>query len=185
VIPQSQRVKVFAGGFFLGCLIAGGIALFRAQTERDSKPAPLPTFAHASEEIALPLLPFPHGAPFKTWVSPDTSEIRWLVRDEAGSLWRVSRLGDDVQIYRADELQVDGNPGIEPPALRAGLEHNGYEILTFAPLQTIFTVAINPFEPNSIEKNVQLLVSREPYILHASPIPFGKDKLTRAEVNFH
>jgi len=185
MIPQAQRVKVFAGGFFIGCIIAAAIALYRAAGEEGAPLPPLTTFEVTTADIPLPELPFPHPKPFKTWTSPETTETRWLVQDQSENLWRVSQNGDAVQIFRANELQVDGNPGIETPALRAGLEHNGFEILSFDPLTTIFTVAINPFDANSIEKNARLLVSREPYILGAGPIPFGTDKLTRFDTNLN
>ena len=171
-MKQSQRVRVFAGGFFIGCVIAAGIAFLRSASDHSNDPAPLSTFERSAEAIPLPDLPFEHEKAFSIWVSPETGETRWLVQDDSKNLWRVSRLDEQVEILRANEIRVDGNPGIETPALRAGLEHNEFEILTFDPLTKVITVKISPFQPNAIEESVQLLISRDPYILDAAPIPY-------------
>jgi len=185
MIPQAKRVRVFAGGFFIGCLLAAGLALYRGAVDPAESFAPLPVFEVAVDPIELPTLPFEHEEAFRTWIAPETGEIRWLVQDVNQSLWRVSLNGEEVEVVRAGELQVDGNQGIETPALRAGLEHNDFEILSFAPLTTIFVVKVNPFEPNSIEESVRLLKSRSPYIIDAAPIPYGSEKLSRLETNFN
>lgn len=182
-MKQSQRVRIFAGGFFAGCILAAGIALLRNASEPDRDLGPLTVFERATPVPPLPDLPFEYEKAFSAWQSPESDEIRWLVPDLSGRLWRVSLQGETVTIWRANELRVDGNPGIEPPALRAGLEHNHFEILTFDPLETIFTVKIDPFEPNSIEENIRLLLSREPYIIDAGPILFGEENTPGSRPN--
>ncbi len=184
MMRQSQRVRIFAGGFLIGCVIAAGIAFLRNAHEGEEELARLPSFQRIVPPPPLPAdLPFEAEKAFSAWQSAERGETRWLVQDPSGKLWRISLAEGPLLIYRGDEIQVDGNPGIEPPALRAGLEHNEFEILSFDPLKTIFTVRINPFGANSIEESVRLLESRAPYILGASPIPHGVEKMTRLDAN--
>lgn len=175
-MKQSQRIRVFAGGFLGGCIIAAGIAFFRMASEENIEEAPLPAWTTTTEEISLPELILPIKKVVKTWTTEDTTEVRWLIATKNGSLWRVSADPNQApKVNSADSLHAMGNPGIEIPALRAGLEHNEFEILDFDPIETIFTVGIDPFSPDSIEKSIRLLKKRGPYIIDAAPIPYTKN----------
>lgn len=182
-MKQSQRVRIFAGGFFIGCIIAAAIAMLRNAGTPEPTGFEITSFVRTLEPAPLPELPFEHKPVFSAWTAPDTGENRWLVPDYEGQIWRVSQKGDEIEIVLADRLHVDGNPGIESPALRAGLEHNHFEILNFNPHNTTFIVKINPFEPNSIEENLNVLHSRDPYIIGASTIPYETQETDKGSFN--
>tara|TARA_R100000027_G_scaffold391_2_gene483 strand:+ start:16920 stop:17474 length:555 start_codon:yes stop_codon:yes gene_type:complete len=182
-MKQSQRVRIFGGGFFIGCILAAGISLFRNASGPPEVEITLTEFTRTVEPVSLPELPFEHKPAFSTWISEESEEVRWLVPDFEGRLWRVSSNGEAVEVVLADRLRVEGNPGIESPALRAGLDHNNFEILDFNPHEMIFIVKINPFEPNSIEENLEVLLSRDPYIIGASPIPYAAEESEASQSN--
>jgi len=171
-VKQPQRVRIFGVGFLGGCILAAGFAFFRSADE----PAPPPALPKWTPLPSPPPLPTdsPLSAdlkPFRAWMSEE-GVVRWVFRDKNGMIGRATRHGDTVTVIRADRILVGGNPGIEIPALEAGLKHNGFEILEFHPLRTEFVVAVNPFEPNAVEEARRLLESRTPYILSTEAIPF-------------
>lgn len=172
-MKQSQRVKIFGVGFLAGCIVAAGIAFLRARDE-PPPPPPLPTWNPVADYSLHSSLveSLPKGlTPFRAWET-STQEIRWVGRDAQNRMWRVTQNQDNVAVIRADRLRVFGNPGIEIPALEAGLEHNGFEILEFDQPETSFVVPVSPFQPNAIEEARRLLESREPYIVSTEPIVF-------------
>ncbi len=175
-MKPSRRVRIFGVGFLGGCILAAGIALFRAKDE----PPPPPSLPEWSPLQTTPELPEREGpyppdlTLFRAWKSdPDT--IRWIARDPRGNFWRISGNGGTVDIVRADRIRVFGNPGIEVAALEAGLEHNGFDIIDFHPGTTAFIVPVAPFEPNAIEEARRLLESRRPYIRATEPIVFESE----------
>lgn len=163
-MTPSRRVRVFGTGFLAGCVLAAAIAWFRAADE-PPPPEPLPSWSTIS-----PPPPLPSAAgeamemrPIKAWESAGGAR-RWLAEDADGDLWRIGADGDGAAIVRADRIRAFGSPGIEFPALRAGLVHNGFEPLSFDPLEILFVVPVNAFEPDAIERAQRLLESRKPYI---------------------
>lgn len=172
-MKQSQRVRIFGVGFLGGCILAAGVALFRAKDEPDP-PAPLLVWTVVTPIPEIPAEPesLPRGFdPFKFWRS-DSGLHRWVGRDGEDRFWRISESADGLRVVRADRIRVFGNPGIEIPALEAGLEHNEFEILEFDPRETAFIVPVSPFEPNAVEEAQRLLESRQPYIQSTEPLVF-------------
>lgn len=176
---RSTRIRVFATGFLGGCLVAAGIAFVRIESGPPKDPLPpLPSWKTIAPPPAPPETPHPSPGVervVKAWRTPSGDARRWLVRSERGRLWRIEARGDGITVLRADRIAVSGNPGIETPALRAGLAHNGFEVLSFDPGETLFTVAVDPFRPDAIERARRLLLSRDPYILDAEGIGFGAE----------
>ena len=172
-MKQSRRVRIFGVGFLAGCLLAAGIAFLRVATDDSVKEAPLPEWRSTAEPIPAPPLPFPASV-VKVWTTAgEPREIRWMVATPEKELWRAGEGPAGFSLVRADRIEVLANPGIEAPALRAGLEHNGFEILSFHPVETRFVVAVNPFEPDAIERAIRLLRQRRPYIVDAGPVPYA------------
>ncbi len=171
----SRRIRIFGLGFFGGCLLAAGIAWLRVADDPPPPPS-LPTWTTLTGNTPPP----PNGAPpgdfriVKTWRSP-AGGFRWLVQDEEEVLWRIGDTPDATETVRADRIHVFGAVGIEVEALRAGLRHNGFEPLEFYLPEIRFLVAVDPFEPDSIEQAVRLLESRKPYITEVRPIHFPGD----------
>jgi len=175
VMKQSKRIRVFAIGFLGGCVIAAGFAFLRNAGQSETELPPLPEWSTLLEPPALPELPFPDAESVKAWESPESGQTRWLLKRADKSLWQLTMGAEgSTQLIRADALVADGNPGIEIPALRAGLEHNGFEILSFDLRETRFTLSANPFLPDEIEESIRLLNDRKPYILEARPIPWAE-----------
>ena len=172
-MKQSQRVRIFGAGFLGGCVLAAGIALLRSQDE-PPPPPPLPAWTALKTTPDLPQSGETYPADlklFRSWES-DSGDIRWIARGPDEVIWRITEEGETIRIVRADRIRVFGNPGIEIPALEAGLKHNGFEILDFHPGKTAFIVPVSPFEPNAIEEAQRLLESRQPYIRSTEPIVF-------------
>jgi len=172
-MKQSQRVRVFAVGFFAGCMLAAGIALLRSKDEpKPEEPLPAWSVLTTVPEIPVAEAKLPPGLDaFKAWRSDDGT-LRWLARDGDESFWRISLSDAPVEVIRADRIRALGNPGIEIAALEAGLEHNNFEILEFDPVATAFTVPVAPFEPNAVEEARRLLESRQPFIQSTESIVF-------------
>ncbi|MFP4353105.1 MAG: hypothetical protein ACLFRP_00280 [Puniceicoccaceae bacterium] len=171
-MKQSRRIRVFGVGFLAGCVLAAGIAFLRVATDESVEEPPLPAWRSASEPVPSPSLPFPASV-VKVWTTAEEPlEIRWMVATPEKDLWRAAEGPAGSSLVRADRIAVLANPGIDPPALRAGLEHNGFEILSFNPAETRFVVAVNPFEPDAIERAIRLLRQRRPYIFDAEPVPY-------------
>ena len=180
-MKQSRRVRVFGVGFLAGCLLAAGIAFLRMATDDSVDETPLPEWKTADKPVPAPPLPFPASV-VKVWrTAEEPREIRWLVATPEKELWRAEDGPDGFALVRADRIEVLANPGIEPPALRAGLEHNGFEILSFQPLETRFVVAVNPFDADAIERAVRLLRQRQPYIVDAGPVPYVDASISESE----
>lgn len=172
-MKQSQRVRVFGAGFLGGCVLAAGFAFLRSNDEPPA-PEPLPNWEVLTPSPEIPAGPdtLPPGLdPFKSWRS-DGGAVRWLARDDRKRFWRISESENGVRVIRADRILVFGNPGIEIPALEAGLEHNHFEILEFDPAETTFIIPVSPFEPNAVEEARRLLESRQPYIQTTESIVF-------------
>jgi len=179
MMEQSRRIRVFAVGFGIGCILAAGIAFYRFAAERSEPLAPLPQWASARNiegprqmetlELALPGVRY-----VRTWKAENRENgapvRRHLLRDGEKRFWHVDEIGGGQRIQRADLLEVHGNQGIEYPALLAGLEHNEFEIVYSHPSRHIFIVRLDPFDPLAIERSIRLLKSREPYIIDALPV---------------